>query len=192
VTGREPRRAGLRAAARTSQAVASAVVKYRSCDDSLVGEVADAEIVRLRREVDRLRAENGRLSRLLDLRGQDTAPAPEQLSAALSAPGLVTMASPAEDKLALYADRFRARTDVYAVRWDNARTGVSGGCRRWQAACLRNSSLTRAFADCHVPRNRSEQDTDLKHHLGNRPTLPANLAAILVRWFRSERPRSMC
>jgi hypothetical protein len=30
---------------------------------------------------------------------------------------MVTMASPVADKLALFADRFRARTDVYAVRW---------------------------------------------------------------------------
>ena len=36
------------------------------------------------------------------------------------------MASPAADKLALYADRFRARPDVYAVRWENTRTGASG------------------------------------------------------------------
>ena len=36
------------------------------------------------------------------------------------------MASPVEDKLALYADRFRARTDAYAVRWENHRTGTSG------------------------------------------------------------------
>jgi hypothetical protein len=62
----------------------------------------------LRREVQRLRMENGRLSRLLDLRGQNTAPAPEQLSAAITEPGLVTMTSPVADKLALYADRFRA------------------------------------------------------------------------------------
>ena len=69
--------------------------------------------------------ENYRLSRLLDLRGLDTAPAAEQLSVP-SAPGLVTMASSAADKLALYADRFRARPDVYAVRWENTRTGASG------------------------------------------------------------------
>jgi hypothetical protein len=85
---------------------------------------ADAEIMRLRREVDRLRVENGRLARLLDLQGQDTTPAPEQLAAAVAAPGLVTMASSVEDKLALYADLFRARTDVYAVRWENARSGA--------------------------------------------------------------------
>jgi len=84
------------------------------------------EFADLRREVERLRAENARLSRLLELRGQDTAPSPEQLSAPVAAPGLVTMASPVADKLALFADRFRARTDVYAVRWENTRTGASG------------------------------------------------------------------
>src|SRR4051812_36656390 len=89
--------------------------------DGAVGSVD--EFAGLRREVERLRAENGRLSRLLELRGQDTTPAPEQLSAPVVAPGLVTMASPAADKLALFADRFRARVDVYAVRWENARTG---------------------------------------------------------------------
>jgi superfamily II DNA or RNA helicase len=80
----------------------------------------------LRRDLQRLRAENARLSRLLELRGQDTAPAPEQLSAPVAAPGLVTMASPVADKLALFADRFRARVDVYAVRWENTRTGAAG------------------------------------------------------------------
>jgi TOTE conflict system, Archaeo-Eukaryotic Primase domain len=91
-----------------------------------VDVVVESELARLRGEVDRLRAENARLARLLDLRGQDTVPAAEQLSAAVAPPGLVSMSSPVEDKLALYAHRFRARTDVYAVRWDNARTGASG------------------------------------------------------------------
>lgn len=88
--------------------------------------VTEDEAGRLGRELERLRAENVRLSRLLELQGQDTAPPSEQLSAAVTAPGSVTMASPVEDKLALYADRFRARTDVYAVRWENARTGGAG------------------------------------------------------------------
>ncbi|WP_250028844.1 TOTE conflict system archaeo-eukaryotic primase domain-containing protein [Paractinoplanes maris] len=87
---------------------------------------ATAEHADLRREVQRLQAENARLSRLLELRGQHTAPPPEQLSAPVAAPGMVTMASPVADKLALFADRFRARTDVYAVRWENTRTGASG------------------------------------------------------------------
>jgi hypothetical protein len=89
-----------------------------------VGDAAGTETAGLRRELGRLRAENARLSRLLELRGQDTAPSPEQLSAA--APGLVTMASPVAEKLALFADRFFARTDVYAVRWDNRRSGMKG------------------------------------------------------------------
>jgi hypothetical protein len=36
------------------------------------------------------------------------------------------MSSPVADKVARYADLFRARTDVYAVRWENNRTGASG------------------------------------------------------------------
>ena len=97
-----------------------------SCDDAPVGwvDAADGEVDRLRRELEGLRAENARLMRLLDLRGQDTAPVPEQL--AVPAPALVTMASPVQEKLALYAELFRARTDVHAVRWENSRTGASG------------------------------------------------------------------
>jgi hypothetical protein len=86
--------------------------------------VAASEVDRLRREIDRLRTENTRLLRLLDLRGQDTSASPEQL--AVPAPNLVTMASSANDKLTLYADRFRTRIDVHAVRWENSRTGEAG------------------------------------------------------------------
>ena len=106
-----------------------------ACDDAPVSGAPDLESAQLRRELDRLRAENARLSRLLDLRGQDTAPAAEQL--AVPRPGAVTMASPVEDKLALYADRFRARTDVYALYWENSRRGRAGGCPRSPAAGAR-------------------------------------------------------
>ena len=88
--------------------------------------VAQSEVARLRHDLERLRAENVRLARLLELRGQNTAPAPEQLSAGVAAPGLVTRLSPLADKLALFADRFRARSDVYAMRWENGRKGTSG------------------------------------------------------------------
>jgi hypothetical protein len=92
----------------------------------MVGVGAVEEFADLRREVERLRAENARLSRLLGLRGQDTAPAPEQLAAPVAAPGLVTMASSARDKLALFTNLFQARADVYAVRWANRRNGTAG------------------------------------------------------------------
>ncbi len=84
------------------------------------------ELAQLVRERDRLRAENQRLSRLLELRGQDVTPAPEQLAATVDPPGMVAMSSPVADKLRLFAGLFGARTDVYAVRWENNRTGASG------------------------------------------------------------------
>jgi hypothetical protein len=90
-----------------------------------VDAVTDDEGARLRRELERLRAENHRLSRLLELRGQDTAPAPEQL-AAMATPGPVTMASPVPEKLAFYANLFRGRRDAYAKRWENSRLGTAG------------------------------------------------------------------
>ena len=83
------------------------------------------DIKRLRRELDGLRAENARLARLLDLRG-DAIPPPEQPAAALAPPGLVTIRSSLAEKLALYRNLFRARDDVYAVRWENARVGTAG------------------------------------------------------------------
>lgn len=109
------------------------------------------EIAQLVRERDRLRAENLRLSRLLQLRGQDVTPAPEQLAATVTPPGMVTMHSPESDKLHLFASLFAARTDRYAVRWENLRTGAHGwkpavaggwrkGMRRSDATWLRLTS----------------------------------------------------
>jgi hypothetical protein len=43
-----------------------------------------------------------------------------------AAPGTVTAASPAAEKVAFSAKLFRARGDVYAVRWDSDRTGRGG------------------------------------------------------------------
>ena len=91
----------------------------------------DSEHAQLRRELDRLRAENARLSRLLNLRGQDTTPASEQLAAP---PAMVTMASSVEDKLALYADLFRARTDVYGCIGRTSGRAGTGGCLLWRAS----------------------------------------------------------
>lgn len=90
------------------------------------GSQSGPELAQLQRELESLRAENERLSRLLDLRGQDTTPAAEQL-AVPHATGLVTMkGSSVSQKLALYADRFQSRRDVYAIFWENARRGTHG------------------------------------------------------------------
>jgi len=140
------------------------------------------EFVDLRSEVERLRAENARLSRLLELRGQDTAPAPEQLSAPVAAPGLVTMASPVADKLALFADRFRARVDAYAIRWENTRTGVAG----WMPAVAggwRKGMDRRGVA--YLPRT---PEVDAAHLVGDvfiglYPLLPGNTCHFVVADF---------
>jgi superfamily II DNA or RNA helicase len=94
---------------------------------------------------------------LLNPRGQDTTPASEQL-AAPTPPAMVTMASSVEDKLALYADLFRARTDVYALYWENLRAGTNGWmpavAGRWRKGMDRRSvrylPLTRAVIAAHL------------------------------------------
>ena len=140
------------------------------------------EFADLRREVERLRAENARLSRLLELRGQDTAPSPEQLSAPVAAPGLVTMASPVADKLALFADRFRARADVYAVRWESTRTGTSG----WSPAVAGGwrKGMDRRGA-VYLPRTPGVVAAHLVGDvfMGLYPLLPGNMCQFVVADF---------
>jgi superfamily II DNA or RNA helicase len=78
-------------------------------------------------ELARLRAENARLLKLLKLSPQQAAPpAPGQSAFFEAPPGIVHRHSPQEAKVAFFGALFAARTDVYAVRYDNQRTGKSG------------------------------------------------------------------
>jgi hypothetical protein len=78
-------------------------------------------------ELARLRAENARLLRLLKLTPQQAAPpGPAQAAYFEAPPGLVYDGSPPEAKVAFFGALFAARTDVYAVRYDNPRTGKVG------------------------------------------------------------------
>ena len=78
-------------------------------------------------ELARLRAENARLLRLLKLTGREAAPpGPAQAGFFEAPPGAVHAGSPPEVKVAFYGALFAARTDVYAARWDNVRTGQKG------------------------------------------------------------------
>src|SRR3954447_7717112 len=87
----------------------------------------DDELSALRDEVVRLRAENARLERLLELTPQRARPpGPVQTGVFDGEPGPVHAGSPASAKVAFYASLFAARPDVYAVRWENARTGRAG------------------------------------------------------------------
>jgi len=87
----------------------------------------DNELAGLQREVARLRAENTRLLRLLELTPRQAhPPGPTQTAIFDAAPGAVGVDSSPAAKVAFYAALFGARIDVYALRWDNARTGRSG------------------------------------------------------------------
>jgi superfamily II DNA or RNA helicase len=78
-------------------------------------------------ELARLRAENARLLRLLKLTPQQAAPpGPAQAAYFEAPPGLVDDGSPPEAKVAFYVALFAARSDVYAIRFDNPRTGKAG------------------------------------------------------------------
>jgi hypothetical protein len=76
------------------------------------------------REVERLRAENEQLRTLLSLSQQTqtilTRGAPEPPPASTDSP------ASADEKIALVRRLFGGRDDVYALRWENVRTGKSG------------------------------------------------------------------
>ena len=85
------------------------------------------ELGELRSSVAELRMENQRLLTMLRLTSaQARPPGPVQTGIFDQAPGNVDVASSAASKVAFFRALFAARTDVYAVRWDNPRTGKSG------------------------------------------------------------------
>jgi hypothetical protein len=78
-------------------------------------------------ELARLRAENKRLLRLLEMTPQQARPPdPTQTGLFLDRPGAVTASSSAREKVGFFRRLFAARRDVYATRWENPRTGRSG------------------------------------------------------------------
>jgi hypothetical protein len=88
--------------------------------------VADLPAV-VEAELTRLRAENARLLRLLKMTPEQAAPSGPRQAGFFEAPlGLVDDGSSPEAKVAFYRALFAARTDVYAIRYDNPRTGRGG------------------------------------------------------------------
>ena len=78
-------------------------------------------------ELERLRAENARLLGLLRLtREQAALPRPPQAGLFEAPPGPVHGDSPPAEKVAFFGALFAARTDIYAIRYDNHRTGRAG------------------------------------------------------------------
>jgi superfamily II DNA or RNA helicase len=83
----------------------------------------------LRAELDELRAENFRLRSLLGLDERLASPAEPSPVSLFDRPEAIPQTfeeSPLEHKVALFRTLFRGREDVYALRWENERTGRSG------------------------------------------------------------------
>lgn len=112
-------------------------------DDEAIAAMAPAQGAAdagaVQRELKALRIDNARLRKLLALgEAEARAAAPGQGQLALGSPGPVTSGSTEAAKVAFYMDLFRARTDVYALRWENPAEGksgwvpaVPGGWRKW-------------------------------------------------------------
>ena len=93
-------------------------------------------------ELARLREENARLLRLLRMtRREAEPPGPAQAGFFEAPPGLVSMASPLEVKVAFFGALFAARTDIYAIRWENAQTGQKGWLPAVRGGCAREPGM---------------------------------------------------
>jgi hypothetical protein len=78
-------------------------------------------------ELARLRAENARLLKMLELSPRQAAPpGPAQAGFFDAPPGPVHKDSPNDAKVAFFRALFAARTDLYATRIENSRTGWRG------------------------------------------------------------------
>lgn len=121
-------------------------------DDRPTASSLDLDLSGLRAEVERLGAENARLLRLLELTPtQAQPPGPAQTAIFESAPGGVHAGSPPADKVAFYATLFAARTDAYAVRWDNHSSGKGGWMPAVRGAGVAGCGRTNA-STCASPR----------------------------------------
>lgn len=78
-------------------------------------------------ELESLRRENGRLRKLLKLTDAEGAPAHGAQAAWFDrSPGPVNASSSPQSKVHFFTALFGARKDVYAIRWENGRSGKSG------------------------------------------------------------------
>jgi hypothetical protein len=121
----------------------------------------------LAQELERLRAENSRLTGLLDAHGiawQMTKPATTPAPAA--AP-LTT-----DEKVALFRRLFRGRTDVYPVRWESkaGKSGYSPACaNEWRAGVCEKPRIK--CADCDHRLLVPMTDQTIYDHLAGRHTV---------------------
>jgi hypothetical protein len=81
----------------------------------------------MRSRITELEADNASLRGMLKISEQESKrPGAAPTAMFDAAPGRVAVESPAREKVAFYRNLFRARSDVYAARWDSDRTGHGG------------------------------------------------------------------
>jgi len=90
----------------------------------------DQELEQARLEIEKLRNENVELRKMLELPATESQPHLEMgiREVVLDSKPLPSMTkdSPTKEKIALFRMLFRGRDDVYALRWENERTGKRG------------------------------------------------------------------
>jgi superfamily II DNA or RNA helicase len=137
----------------------------------------------LLRELTELRSENARLKKLLRLTDHEAAPARGTQAAWFDRrPGPVDAQSPPDAKVAFYAALFRARRDVYAVRWENSRMGKSGWMPAVEGGWRKG---TRPGEARHLPLTAEVLGAHLSgtHHVGLYPMLPGDQCCWLAADF---------
>jgi len=137
-------------------------------------------------ELRALRAENARLRGLLGLddrsRREPTTPWRPTLFTNAESPtrpaDTVDRHSPAEQKIALFRSLFAGRDDVYALRWDNERTGKSG----WVPAVRGGWAKARRPDREYLPYTDNVVETHLAGdvHAGLYPLQPGDSCRLLV------------
>lgn len=145
--------------------------------------VLRSELARFRSLAAQLQAENARLKRMLELNPVlATPPGPAQTGIFDARPGMVDHHSSPGEKLDFFGALFSARTDIYATRWENKRTGnagwlpaVRGGWRKEVPAASRDYiPLTKEVLRAHLSGEA---------HVGLYPLLDNDLCHWLVADF---------
>ena len=144
----------------------------------------------LLREIESLRAENIRLRNLLGTEADAVrSPAAEQTPSVPTggltlfedeAPSLpqLNAKSSADEKIALFRALFAGRDDVYAIRWDNPRSGKSG----WSPAVVGGPANAKRPDREYLPLTDAVIEAHLsgRIHVGLYPLLPDDSCRLLT------------
>ncbi len=147
----------------------------------MVPEMPDSA-VDLARRVAELETENRRLRQLLGIDGRPSVASAWEptlfTGQAEATKRKVNRRSPPEEKVAVFRALFRGREDVYALRWENARTGRSG----WSPAVKGGWVNARKSDREHLPLSDEVVSDHLGgvHHAGMYPLLDDDSCRLLA------------